>query len=162
MSCESYSRLTSRNRYDPKNDISSTATGSAQSANSSRLLAFRNGLQTTINNRHRCCHLPNNAEYVIITERRDDTPLRRMAPMAARSENRGGSTSVRGRVRSPRISVGRRWLGCRQPACRQPRQLRYGTDGRTDRRTDRAIPKCPLWRGHNKNEHIKHVHTNFV
>jgi len=70
MSCESYSRLTSRNRYDPKNDMSSTATGSAQSANSSRLLAFRNGLQTTINNRHRCCHLPNNAENVIITRYR--------------------------------------------------------------------------------------------
>ena len=31
--------------------------------------------------------------------------------------NRGGSTSVRGRVRSPYISDGRRWLSCRQPAC---------------------------------------------
>jgi len=32
-------------------------------------------------------------------------------------KNRGGSTSVRGRVRSPHISGGRRWLSCRQPAC---------------------------------------------
>jgi len=32
-------------------------------------------------------------------------------------KNRGGSTSVRGRVRSPRISGGRRWLSCRQSAC---------------------------------------------
>jgi len=33
------------------------------------------------------------------------------------AKNRGGSTSVRGRVRSPHISGGRRWLRCRQPAC---------------------------------------------
>jgi len=33
------------------------------------------------------------------------------------SKNRGGSTSVCGRVRSPHISGGRRWLSCRQPAC---------------------------------------------
>ena len=32
-------------------------------------------------------------------------------------KNRGGSTSVRKRVRSPHISGGRRWLSCRQPAC---------------------------------------------
>ena len=38
-------------------------------------------------------------------------------PMAVRSKNRGGSTSVRGQVRSPHISGGRRWLSCRQPAC---------------------------------------------
>jgi len=37
------------------------------------------------------------------------------------------------------VSVGGRWLSCRQPA----RQMRHGTD----RRTDRAIPKCPLGRG---------------
>ena len=30
------------------------------------------------------------------------------------SKNRGGSTSVRGRVRSPHFSGGRRWLICRQ------------------------------------------------
>jgi len=47
------------------------------------------------------------------------------------SKNRNGSTSVRGRVHSPHISVGRRWPSCRQPAC-----LRLGscameqTDGR--------------------------------
>ena len=52
-------------------------------------------------------------------------------PMAVRSTNRGGSTSVSGRIRSPRISGGR-W-------CLYPRQLRHGTD----RRKDRAIPKCP-------------------
>ena len=34
-------------------------------------------------------------------------------PMAVRSKNRGESTSVRGRVRSPHISGGRRWLSCR-------------------------------------------------
>ena len=32
-------------------------------------------------------------------------------------KNRGGSTSVRGRVRSPHISSGWRLLNCRQPAC---------------------------------------------
>ena len=31
--------------------------------------------------------------------------------------NLGGSTSVRGRIRSPHISDDRRWLSCRQPAC---------------------------------------------
>ena len=40
-----------------------------------------------------------------------------LPPTAVRSKNRGGSTSVRGRVRSPHISAGRRWLSCRQPAC---------------------------------------------
>ena len=45
-------------------------------------------------------------------------------------KNRGGYTSVRGRVRSPHILGGRRWLSCRQPACLQPRQLRHKTDGR--------------------------------
>ena len=43
--------------------------------------------------------------------RRDDMPA------ADGSSTRGGSTSVRGRVRSPHISGGRRWLSCRQPAC---------------------------------------------
>jgi len=38
-------------------------------------------------------------------------------PMAVRSKNRGGSTSVRGRVHSPHISGSRRWLSYRQPAC---------------------------------------------
>ena len=40
-------------------------------------------------------------------------------PMAVRSKNRGRSTrtSVRGPVRSPHISGGRRWLSCRRPAC---------------------------------------------
>ena len=33
------------------------------------------------------------------------------------SKNRGRSTSVRGQVRSPHISGGRRWLSCRLPAC---------------------------------------------
>jgi len=44
-------------------------------------------------------------------------------------KNRGGYTSVRGRVRSPHILGDRRWLSCRQPACLQPRQLRHKTDG---------------------------------
>ena len=38
-------------------------------------------------------------------------------PMTVRFKNRGGSTSVRGRVRSPHMSGSRRWLSCRQPAC---------------------------------------------
>jgi len=38
-------RWTSRKTYEPKNDIVRTATGSAQSARSSRLPAFKNGLQ---------------------------------------------------------------------------------------------------------------------
>ena len=62
-------------------------------------------------------------------------------------KNRGGSTSVRGRIRSPHISGGRRWLSCRYRtfiilfslgSCAMGQ-----TDGRTERRTDRAIPKCP-------------------
>ena len=40
-----------------------------------------------------------------------------ICPAADGSSARGGSTSVRGRVRSPHISGGRRWLSCRQPAC---------------------------------------------
>ena len=57
------------------------------------------------------------------------------------SKNRRGCTSVRGRVRarSLHVSGGRQWLSCRQPAYLQPKQLHHGTD----RRTDRAIPKCP-------------------
>ena len=37
---------------------------------------------------------------------RDDMP----PPVPVQSKNRGGSTSVRGRVRSPHISGGRWWL----------------------------------------------------
>ena len=72
-------------------------------------------------------------------------------------KNRGGSTSVRGRVSSPHISAGRRWLSCRQPACLQPRQLRHGTD----RRTDRAVPKCPLGRRHNTASNGTHVEVGI-
>jgi len=64
--------------------------------------------------------------------RRDDMPPPPMAvrrwhivsppirPSASvrRSKNRGGSASDRGRVRSPHISGGRRWLSCRQSTCR--------------------------------------------
>ena len=39
-----------------------------------------------------------------------------LRPMAVRYKNHGGSTSIRGRVRGPRISGGWRWLSCRQPA----------------------------------------------
>ena len=46
---------------------------------------------------------------------------------------------IRGRVRSPHISGGRRWISCRQPACLLARQLCHGTDTLTDC----AIPKCP-------------------
>jgi len=61
---------------------------------------------------------------------------RRYAP-ADGSSTRGGSTSVRGRVRSPHISGGRPWLSCRRPACLWPMaaerlgQLQPGTDRRT-------------------------------
>jgi len=48
-------------------------------------------------------------------------------------KNRGGSTSVRGRVRSPHISGGRLWLSCRQPACYSLGSCAIEqTDGRTD------------------------------
>ena len=70
--------------------------------------------------------------------RRDDMP----PPMAVRSKNRGGSKSVRGRVRSPHISGGRRWLSCRQAACLQPRQLRHGTDRRTNRAIALSAAAC--------------------
>jgi len=52
------------------------------------------------------------------------------------SSTRGGSTSVRGRVRSPRISGGRLWLSCRQPASLQSRAA-APRDKQTDRQTDR-------------------------
>ena len=67
-------------------------------------------------------------------------------PMAVRSKNRGGSTSVRGRVRSPHVSGNRRWLSCRQPACLEPRQLRHGTDRRTDRQTTDKLLKLLQFR----------------
>jgi len=47
--------------------------------------------------------------------RRNDMPPRRW--QFDGGKNRGGSTSVRGRVRSAHISGGRWWLSCRQPAC---------------------------------------------
>jgi len=74
--------------------------------------------------------------------RRDD-----MAGYASRrwqfdgGKNRGGSTSVRGRFRSPHISGGRQWLSCRQPACLQPKQLCHGTDRRS---IGSRYPKMPL------------------
>jgi len=73
--------------------------------------------------------------------------VRRWHVVSPPIKNRGGSMSACRWVRSPfatvrslHISGGQRWLSCRQPACLQPRQLPHGTD----RRTDRAIPKCPL------------------
>ena len=62
---------------------------------------------------------------------------RRYAPRRwqfAGSKNHGGSTSIRGRVRSLHVSGGRRWLSCRQPSCLYSRQLRRGTDRQTDGR----------------------------
>ena len=55
-------------------------------------------------------------------------------------KNRGGSTSVRGRIRSPHISGGRRAYSLGSCAVGL-------TAGRTDRSTDHAIPKCPVGRG---------------
>jgi len=69
------------------------------------------------------------------------TPLG-IAPMGAARRyvgRRQNSRRIYGRVRGPHISGGRPWLRCRQPACLEPRQPRHVTD----RRTDRAIPKCP-------------------
>ena len=54
-------------------------------------------------------------------------------PMAVRTKNRGGSTSIRGQVHSPHISGGRWWLSCRQPICLYPRQLHRGIDRQRDR-----------------------------
>ena len=48
----------------------------------------------------------------------------------------GSSIQKSRRISPSAISGGRRWLSCRQPACLQPRQLRHGTDRRTDRQTD--------------------------
>ena len=70
--------------------------------------------------------------------RRDDMPA------ADGSPTRGGSTSVRGR--GPQ-SVHLWWPdSCRQPTCREPRQLRHAASvhieprlGQTDGRTDRVI-----------------------
>jgi len=53
-------------------------------------------------------------------------------PMAVRRWQKSRRIYVRPRTR-PHISGGRRWLICRQPACLSPRQLRHGTDRRTDR-----------------------------
>jgi len=55
------------------------------------------------------------------------------------SQNRGGSTSVRGRVCSPHIFGSQRAYSLGSCAM-----------GRTDRRTDRTIPKCLPWGGRMK------------
>jgi len=73
-------------------------------------------------------------EKGIAPRQRDDMP----PPKAVRSKNCGGSTSVRGRVRSSHTSGGRRWLSCRQPACL----------GQTDGRIA-LFQSAPLGRGHN-------------
>ena len=59
---------------------------------------------------------PREVKQGIARGRRDDIPSPRRWPFDG-GKNRGGSTSVRGRVCSPHISGGRRWLSCRQPAC---------------------------------------------
>jgi len=74
-------------------------------------------------------------------------------PPADGSSTRGGSTSVRGRVRSPHISGGRPAAGnqradslgscATQPACYKP------TLGQTDGRIAVSL-NAPLRRGHNK------------
>jgi len=65
-------------------------------------------------------------------------------------KNRGGSTSVRGRVRSPHISGGRWWLSCRQPD-----SLGSCAMGQTDGRTwtdGSRYSKMPPMAGHNNAE----------
>jgi len=68
-------------------------------------------------------------------------------PPADSSSTRGGSKSVRGRVRSPHISGG--W-----PAAGSLRAYSLGWDRRTDGQTDgsryRLMPPPPLRLGHNK------------
>ena len=65
---------------------------------------------------------------------RDDVP----PPMAVRRWQKSRRIYIRPRTGPQSAHVWRRWwLNCRQPV--KPRQLRHGTD----RRTDRAIPKCP-------------------
>ena len=65
--------------------------------------------------------------------------------MAVRFKNRGGSASVRGRVRSPHVSGGPVAGGGSAAGSGAMGQ----TERRTDGRTDRAISKCPLGWGHN-------------
>jgi len=61
------------------------------------------------------------------------------------------TTSVHGRVRSPHISAGRRWLSCRQPACYS---LGSCAMGHTDRQTDgsRYSKMFPVGRRHNNSK----------
>ena len=66
-------------------------------------------------------------------------------------------TSVRGQVRSPHISGGRRWLRCRQPACLQPRRLCHGTDGWIA-----LFQNASLGRGHNKRIEIPFCEDRFT
>ena len=65
-------------------------------------------------------------------------PARRYAPPRRRQfdggKNRGGSTSVRGRVRSPHISGGRRWLSCRAAGSQRAYSLSSCAMGQTDGR----------------------------
>jgi len=80
------------------------------------------------------------------------------APMEVRSKNRGGSASVRERVRNPHISGGRRWLSCRQPACLYSlSSCAHKTDGRTYRRIALFRNAPPPGRGHNNRPR----HANF-
>ena len=96
------------------------------------LLKFRRSTRVRrANLRH---YMPNFVEMLIELSprgRRDDMP-----PTDG-SSTRGGSTSVRGRVRSPHISGVRLW------------QLRSGTDRRTDGRTALSLNALPTagWLG---------------
>jgi len=71
-----------------------------------------------------------NTERVIAPGRRDDMPT------ADGSSTRGGSTSVRGRVRSPHISGDR-------PAAGSQRAYSLGWDKQTDGSRYRLMPPLP-------------------
>jgi len=92
---------------------------------------------------HRCCSVTKLSPR----GRRDDMPS------ADASSTRDGFTSVRGRVRSPHTSGGRRWLSCRQPACLQPRAA-APWDRQTDGRIAVSLNAPPLRWGHNSGQYI--------
>ena len=81
----------------------------------------RDRRSTTVPRHQLCCHATTGR---LKTDTRNNA-INKLSPRGRRddmlpadgSSTRGGSTSVRGRVRSPHTSGGGRWLSCRQPSC---------------------------------------------
>ena len=72
------------------------------------------------------------------------------------SSTRGGSTSVRGQVRSPHTSGGR--PACLGSCATQPAFYSPGWDRQTDGQTDRRIAvslNAPIRRGHNNRINVR-------